>query len=177
MQISDPLLRHVVQHWPILMPDAQHWVILLMSDIALHEPWMHSALSHMIIRYWAILWLRYQSTAVSRNDIDALLSQHWTTEPYWCLSHSIELFSCLMLCCIELSSLHLNWARKTRLWTLHMCKLHNMTPMVDGRMEESCMDFAVRFGFIDIYTISLMCIKTTISFITATVQTGPGAYN
>ena len=63
---------------------------------------------------------------------------------YWCLLHSIELFWCLMLCCIELSSLHLNWAHIMRLWTVRMHKLRNMALMVDGKSWK--LDYITRIG-------------------------------
>ena len=149
------------EHWAILIPDAhqwavdaQHWAIthivlshidawykslrqknesiidawctalshILMPDSI--EPWMHSIEPYDY--YWYI-WCK------DIEPYDMSDAQHWAIEPYWSLSHSIELFWCLVLCCIKLSSLHLNWARKMQLWTMRMRKLRNMASMVDSR--------------------------------------------
>ena len=85
-------------------------------------------------RYWAMIHNIEPCWCIIEPALNALLSQHWAI--YWCLSHSsIELFWCLMLCCIVQSSLHLNWARIMRLWTVRMRKLRNMASIDGGRQK------------------------------------------
>ena len=74
-----------------------------------------TALSHMSIM--SHIWCR--STALSHNDIGLI---YWASieplshiEPYWCLSHSIELFWCLMLLLLHCDAVAL--CRAVYIWT------------------------------------------------------------
>ena len=107
--------------------DAQYWTIwLLMHDATI----LILAIIIIIImmpdaQHWVIIILMPYGAS-----IEALSN----SEPYWWFSHSIELFWCLMLCCIELSSLNLNWACKMRLWAVHVRKLRKYD--IDGGWQK-----------------------------------------
>ena len=120
-------LSHINAWCPaLLMPDAQCWATYW---CLMHEPWIHSIEPYEYYKPY-----KYDTRA-----------QHWVTmilmpmiEP--ALSHWAKMMPfaqhwaiLIMLCCIELSSLHLNWARIMRFWTVHMRKLCNMASMVNGK--------------------------------------------
>ena len=127
-----------------MMLQCNHWGKLSHNNIS--DAWC-TALSHMIIDGWCNdidpyydAWCTALSHVGARIEclIEPALS-HWTIlSHYWCLLHSIELFWCLMLCCIEQNSLHLNWALIMRLWTVHMCELRNMALMADSISWKLC---------------------------------------
>ena len=140
---------HDAQHWAILMHDTQpYWCLMhshvdvwctafshiLMPDST--ERWMHSIDPY---NYWCILQQYWYIIIYLMHNIEPcwyLIEPLSHVEQYWCLSHSIELFWYLMICCIELSTLHLKWTM--RLWTVRMRELRNMELMVDSRSWKLC---------------------------------------
>ena len=101
---------HGAQYWAIMIHDANHWGKLSHNNnnywcIQNWAIWLLMVMQ----RYWAMIHSIEPWWCLIEPALSALLSQHWAIN--WCLSHSsIELFWCLMLCCIVQSSLHLNWA-------------------------------------------------------------------